>query len=201
MDTNEEGIMKRICLLIIAISIVPSSVLSQTETQPTDLIECIDQIKAWNMSESARGSLGMIAGIRLGGRILSFQKDENSGAYYNSYSGTKCYSPDRNPEEVRLEREQFQYKVDGEIIKLRPLADFNDSGFVSTSEGNQFRSLVEFGYKAAYLISAEDGDIGRICQGLIMNENTFNEMIEQYKDFLIRAKKLGVEDLPEVTID
>ena len=193
--------MKRICLLIIAITIVPSFVFSQTETQPTDLIECINQIKAWNMSESARGSLGQIARIRLGGSILSFQKDENSGAYFNSYSGTMCYSPDRNPEEIRLEREQFQYKVDGEIIKLRPLADFNDSGFVSTSEGSQFRSLIEFGYKAAYVNSAEDGDIGRICQGLMMNEGTFNEMLEKYNDFLIRAKNLGVEDLPEVTID
>lgn len=201
MDTNMDRIMKRICLLFIAISIVPSSVLSQTETQPKDLIECIEQIKAWNMSESARGSLRHIAGIRLGGPILSFQKDEHSGAYFNSYTGTKCYSPDRDPEEVRRERELFKYQVDEEIIKLRPLADFDNSGFVSTSEGNQFRSLVEFGYKAAYVISAEEEDIDRICQGLMMNEDAFLEMLEKYKDFLIRTKKIGIEDLPEVTID
>lgn len=193
--------MKLISLLIIAICILPISALSQTESQPQDYIECINQIKAWKMSEYARMNIVTIAGIRLGGSILSFRKDEYSGAYLNSYSSTKCYSPDRDPEEVKREKEQYQYQVDREVVMLMPLADFDDSGFVSTSEGSEFRNQVEFGYKAAYVISAEEGKIERTCQGLMMTEETFREMLEKYKNLLARAKKLGIIDLPEVSFD
>lgn len=98
--------MKHMQFIIIVITIMLINISAQADTQLKDLIEYIDQIKEWNMSESARGSLGHIASIRLGGAILSFQKDEHSGAYYPTFSGTKCYSPDRDPEEIKLEREQ-----------------------------------------------------------------------------------------------
>jgi hypothetical protein len=195
------GIMKSACLLIIALCIVPRAAVSQTEEQPRDLLECIEQIKAWNMSESALMSLRHISGIRLGGAVLSFRKDEQSGAYFPSYSGTQCYSPDRDPEEVRIERERMQYMVDREITRLKPLADSDGSGFVSTSEGAQFRELLEFGYKAARVISAEGRDIERVCRGLQMNAETFRDTLAKYREIRRRAKGLGIEDLPEVAFD
>lgn len=193
--------MKRTYLLIIAICFLPMSVFPQTESQPKDYIECINQIKAWKMSELARMSIVTIAGIRLGGSILSFRKDENTGAYLNSYTGTKCYSPDLDPEVVKREREQYQYQVDREVTILMPLADFDDTGFVSTSEGTEFRNLVEFGYKAAYVISAEEGSIEHICQGLMIKEETFREMLVKYKNLLATAKKLGITEFPAVNVD
>lgn len=36
-----------------------------------------------------------------------------------------------------------------------------------------------------------------ICRVLMMNGNSFADMLEKYRDSLVRAKKLGIEDLPE----
>jgi hypothetical protein len=44
------------------------------------------------------------------------------------------------------------------------------SGFVTTQEAGQFRQLVEFGYKMAYLSTQEHGDMQAICKGMGMPE-------------------------------
>ena len=142
-----------------------------------------------------------IAGIRLGGTILSFNKDETSGGYFRSYTGTKCHSPDRNPEDVRLERERYKYQVEGEILKLRPLADLDGSGFVGSDEGSRFRNLVEFGYWASHVIEAEEGDIDHVCKGLMMSRDSFDETLDDYRELMAKAKKLGTEDLPQLDLD
>lgn len=193
--------MRPLGLFIVAMCIVAAPALTQTETPPKDQIECIDQIKAWKMSENARQSISTIAGIRLGVTILGFNKDETSGAYFKSYTGTKCYSPDRNPEDVKLEREQYKYQVEEEILELRPLADFDGSGFVGTDEGSRFRNLIEFGYWASHVIEGEEGDIDRVCKGLMMSRETFDENLGDYKELRIKAKELGIEDLPELDLD
>jgi hypothetical protein len=49
-------------------------------------------------------------------------------------------------------------QVDEEVKKLRGLADRDGSGFVSTTEGLDFRKLIEFGYLVAQV--AADGGRG-----------------------------------------
>lgn len=79
---------------------------------------------------------------------------------------------------------------------LKPLADLDNSGFISTSEETEFRALAEFGYKAAHVISAEEGDIDRIHRGLAMDEASFADMLEKYMYFIFRASELRIESFP-----
>jgi hypothetical protein len=193
--------MKNICALFFIMMVLADSAASQPEEPRSDLIEYIDQIKAWGMTEAARASIGMIADYRIGGATLSFHKDEKTGEYFIAIRGTKCFSPDRDPEQVERERERHEYQRDCEIIKLRPLADADGSGFVTTSEGKRFRSLVEFGYKAAHVISMEGADTEGCLQGLMMSEDEFREILAKYGELSIRAEKAGIEGFPEVPSD
>jgi hypothetical protein len=198
--------MKRIFICGVAVLALAAVAAAQDRQDPKDLAECVEQIRARGMSEVAYSHLGTVAGMRVGGSSWAFKKDETSGAYWTSYTSNRCRLPNEDPAEAERERMQFQYKLDTEVSRLRPLADADGSGFVSTAEGLAFRKLCEFGYKAAFVASEEQGDMERILAGLQIDlggtdPEALAAKLKEYEELRQRAAQGGVADLPEVALD
>lgn len=189
-------------MLVLALAAGASA---QGSGDPKDMAECIEQIRARGMSEGAWGAVAMIAGMRVGGSSMEFGKDESSGIYFTSFTGKRCALPNEDPAEAQRERMQYQYRLDAEISRLKPLADADGSGFVGTEEGMAFRKLCEFGYKASFVAKQENGDREKICRGLQADLGSaelevFEAKLKEYEALRQQAAGSGITDLPEVAL-
>ena len=178
---------------------------AQTPDQPADMKECLDKIISLGMSEVAYQCIAHVAGMRIGGSSWLFKKDETSGIYWNSYAGNRCNKPDQDPEQAEREKIAFEYKLDKEISRLKCLADSDGSGFISSDEGYQFRRLMEFGYKAAFVASSEEGDKQKVSLGLKVelggsDISLLDEKLKEYSALREKAEKNDIADLPEVVL-
>jgi len=150
--------MKRkqfLLLIVIATPGLSCGQLSGSRTDPPDFRAYVAEVRKLGMTESAKGSLNVVASIRTGGMLLTFAKDEVTGSYDRSYQSTACPVPGTDPEILRRWQAEVQKRVDDDLDILRKHADRDASGFVSTVEGQEFLDLVEFGYLAAHIVEAE----------------------------------------------
>jgi len=178
---------------------VPAIVAAEDPRDKDDFTTYVDQIRKWGMTENARMSIGMIASIEAGATLLSFQKDDSSGAYFPRYMSASCPKPDMSESEREEWRDELEAKVAPFIGKMRPIADTNNSGFVTTEEGREFRAVVEFGYQASHIVNKEGHDMKKICAGLSMNEERARERAKQYRKLLAEARAAGL-DLPDLDL-
>lgn len=197
--------MRTIAAMILVFVCAAGSGSAQEKADPKDLTECIEQIRARGMSEGAYGAIAVIAGVRAGGASMEFRKDEVSGMYWTSFTGNRCALPNADPAEAERERMRYRYTLDTEVSLLRPLADADGSGFVSTEEGLAFRRLCEFGYKAAFVAAEEEGDRDAVITGLQVDlggtrPEVFESRLKEYEAFREKAEALGVGGLPEVVL-
>jgi len=151
------------------------------------------------MTENARASIGLMASIEAGTMLLSFQKDDSSGAFWPRYMSASCPKPEMSETERQELRDELEAKIAPCMEKMRPIADTNNSGFVTTEEGAEFREIVEFGYKASHVVNEEGHDMERICAGLSMKEERVRERAKQYKTLLAKARAAGL-DLPDLDL-
>ncbi len=172
---------------------------AEDPTDSNDFMVYVEQIRRWGMTENARMSIRMIASIEAGTTILSFQKDDSSGAYWTRYMSASCPKPDMSKTERQELRDELDAKITPLIEKMRPIADMDNSGFVTTEEAAQFRAIVEFGYRAFHVLTEEGHDIKKICAGLSMNEEQIRESAKQYEEVLVKARAAGL-DFPDVDI-
>jgi hypothetical protein len=147
----------------------------------------------------------MIAGMRCGGSNWIYEQDAATGAYWSSFVGSRCKSPIQDSVQAETEEMEYRYKLEKEILGLKSLADTDNSGFVSTAEGFEFRSLIEFGYKAAFVAEEEKGDLQAIVVGLQVelrggDSSILYKKLLQYNALKKEAEKKGISDLPTVAI-
>jgi hypothetical protein len=95
--------------------------------------------------------------------------------------------------------DEHDAKITPFIEKIRPIADMNNSGFITTEEGSQFRTIVEFGYRASHVLAEEGHDIKKFCAGMSMNEEQVRDLIKQYEKVLVKARVAGL-NFPDVDI-
>lgn len=108
-----------------------------------------EQIREWGMTEGAWQSLKFIAAIRTGGAVLQVRRDPDSGGLGRSYMTTTCPLPGADPASARAWTDSIEAVTEEDVRALRPYADEDESGFVSTAEGAALRDLLEAGYVAA----------------------------------------------------
>jgi hypothetical protein len=185
--------------LFLIVMLIPAVLVAQDPRDSDDFTAYVEQIRKWGMTEDARGSIRMIASVEAGTTLLSYQKDDSSGAYWTRYTSTSCPKPDMSETERQELRDELEARIAPLMEKLRPVADMDNSGFVTTEEGAQFRAIVEFGYKASHVLTEEDRDLKKTCAGLSMNEDRFREQVKQYKELLVKAWAAGLE-LPDLEI-
>ena len=133
------------------------------EDMPADLRAYLEEIKAAGMTEDAAASLRTVASIEVGVTILEIQTDEAGKVSGRGFSARFCPRPGMSEEaraQLKKEIDAMEEKVKSEIARLRPLADRDGSGFVSSEEGHRFRKLYEMG-RSLLVVTADglrDGD-------------------------------------------
>lgn len=153
------------------------------EDLPADLRAYLEEIKAAGMTENAAGSLRMVAAIEAGESLLDIQTDETGKVTGRGYSARFCPRPGMSEEaraELRKQMEEVNAKVEREVERLKPLADRDGSGFVSSEEGMRFRRLYELG-KSVLVVTA-DGlrDSKQVAERLQMPLETLQQDLAAY---------------------
>jgi hypothetical protein len=172
--------MIRRSILVVAIL----SGIGCSEPAPHDLAAYIDEIRAMGMTESARGSIQMIAGIKAGTTLLTFPRDEITGTYGSSYMSTACPAPGVDPEDWQAIQNERAQKVAAESEVLKPLVDTDGSGFISTTEGEAFRRIMEFGAKAAFVLEDLDHEMPAVYKAMAVDEEEFERTATQYNRYI-----------------
>ncbi len=166
-------------------------------TDPPEMREYVARIRESKMSESAHSVLAGIAGIRLGQTKLSFLRDDESGAYFTSFQSMMCPRPDADTALLRAANEETSRLRDVDITKMRPLADMDSSGFVTTEEANEFRSLFEFGLQLRTVTQNEGGDTVRICKGVRLSLDKLRDKKHRFSRLVEQARRLGIEGITD----
>jgi hypothetical protein len=86
------------------------------------------------------------------------------------------------------------------VDQLKPFADADDSGFVTTEEAADFRWLVEYGYLVAQVIRDEGPSIDFVARASGKDLGDAERRVEEYKALARRITEAGVTDLPDVTV-
>ena len=167
---------------------------------PPDFRQYVESIRRARMTESAQDELRAVASIRIGHASVSFPKDPDSGSYASSYRSNTCPNPNATPEEQGAFRDRARAEEMKEVAQLIPLADADSSGFVSTEEARDFRSLYEFGLKVSYVIGQEGGDPAAVAKGMGMSRDALMQWVSAYKPFAQSLKRLGGQAPPEVRL-
>lgn len=157
---------------------------------PPDLLDYIAKIRESGMSEGAEGSLRSIASIRAGATILKYRKDDRSGRYWASYSSTACPLPGADPAKVAEWQATLRAKTSAEMDRLKPLADRDSSGFVSSEEAWELRELFEFGILAVQVQEAEGPGIQKLATASGLKSEDAESRLASYR---VLAKKMPDE--------
>ena len=166
------------------------------EEMPADLKAYIEEIKAAGMTEDAAGSIRMVAAIETGSTILEIKTDDKGKVSGHHYTTALCPKPGMSEEaraELRRQMDAMQAKVKSEMERLKPLADRDGSGFVSSEEGARFRDLYEMG--RGVLVVTADG----LRDGGEVAERLQTPVDKLQKDLASYAEIKGFAPLPALT--
>jgi hypothetical protein len=180
--------------------ILSLSLPAQEDGMPADLAAYMQEIRDSGMTEDARGAISMVAGILVGETTLSFPKDEKSGQYGNSYSSAFCLKPGLPQSEIARIRQEAAQKKAPVIARLKVIADSDCSGFVSSKEGRELRSVVEFGLKLAFLLKNEGPDVAKLQKLLHISPEAFSAKVTAYCRVVAQLSDLPSVHAPSIPI-
>ena len=161
----------------------------------SELDRYIQNIRNDRMTEDAKLTMETISSIRTGHTTLTFVKDSTSGTYGTSYGSTFCPRPGTDSSENLKISKQIDADVNADIKKIRPLADFDNSGFITTDEANRFRRVIEFGLLANFVAKKGEPE-SIVVRSFGIPKDRLRKMIEDYKNMVRNARNLGVIDIP-----
>ena len=181
--------------LFVAVLLLVLPAASRAE-DPADLADYLAGIREAGMSENARSSLLMVAMSRLGHQLITFTPGDE-GLYFPSYESTTCPLRDGDPVAIQAWQDELEAARDADIEHLRPLADLDGSGFVSSAEGREFRTLYEFGLLATQL--ADEGRVSypELARASGLSEAEARTRLSAYLDLLERDRGDGETLFPE----
>jgi hypothetical protein len=84
--------------------------------------------------------------------------------------------------------------------KLRPFADADASGFVTTKEGNDFRFLLEFGYLAEQAMREHGATLESVALAAGTEPAATDTRLRDYAALRNRVAQAGIDGLPEVAL-
>jgi hypothetical protein len=167
---------------------------------PPELADYLEKIRASGMSEGAESSLRMIASLRIGQTLLTFEKEAETGLYGRTYTSGTCPRPGMTPEQLEALKKTTLESSQKEMDRLKPLADLDHSGFITTEEGARFRSIVEFGIEAAYICQHEPCTPASVSHALGIAKPAFSDLLSRYQDVRRRATELHIAGFAPVPL-
>ncbi len=159
---------------------VTAFAFSCSKQEEKDIDKYIASIRKAGMSEGAQAHLRMTASIITGVRIISFPKDDVTGRYGISYKPPFRPGPETDSEELKRFENEYKEKINIEIEKLKSHADFDHSGFISTEEARNFRTLLESGYKVNFVLEDKGKDIIETAKALEITADELKKLTEEY---------------------
>lgn len=180
----------------LALTLLGAGSVFAGEEMPADLQAYLEEIKAAGMTEDAASSLRSVAAIEVGASLLEITTDDAGTITGRRYTAAFCPRPGMSEEaraELRKKMEEMEAKVESEMARLKPLADLDGSGFVSSEEGYRLRRLYELG--RSVLVVTADGlrDGGQVAERLQMPAEKLQEELAIY------AGIKGFASLPALT--
>ena len=173
---------------------------STARGEPPDFQAYMLEVRKLGMTESASGDLSMVANIRTGGLLLTFPKDEITGAHGASYQSTACPVPGADARITRQWQAELQMRAELDMEILRKHADRDGSGFISTAEGSEFRKLVEFGYLAAQIVESDAASTTEVARAARLSVEQVEARVAQYNALARRLNESSQFKIPLVDL-
>lgn len=163
----------------------------------SELEQYLAERRAAAMTEGAERSIRSVASI-LGGETIFLVEKSEDGSFERSYSTALCLRPGAaSPEQQKLKAE-IEQRVAAEFERLKAVADFDASGFVTGQEGSRLRDVVEFGLVLEQL-PAEDLSTPRsVAKALHRDEAWVSAMAAAYHQLRLGLRATKGTELPEV---
>ncbi len=185
--------------MLLALAVLATS-CSRSPKGKSDLDAYIEEIRASGMSEMAKNSVGMIASVCDGTRLLEYLPDPASGRYFPKYTNTTCSIPDAGTRSGERPKEVRETESDRLVKELKRLADEDDSGFVTTKEAVELRSLIEYGYLAAQVSKDDGASLETIARASGKDVRDAGVQLAKYKKSAQELREAGVAELPLITL-
>jgi hypothetical protein len=138
--------------------------------------------------------LTQIAELRTGVTVLSYEKDNMTGKYFPSYSSSVC--PIRGATRLQALFAAGKRDIEPELLRLRTVADADNSGFVSSDEARRFAEMVEFGVRLDYFATNVGDSADRLARVMGMRTEELRSRVRKYADFVAAAKQRAVVFVP-----
>ncbi len=155
-----------------------------------ELTKYLESIRTSGMSEGAQTSIRAVAALRTKQTLLTFEKDAESGFYSREYRSGACPIKGATPQQLDAWRKKLVAGTQPEVNRLRALADLDQSGFVTTEEGERFRSTYELGMEVSYICQHEPCTLKSVSQALGVSPSALSDSLKTYRDLCERAAKL-----------
>lgn len=165
-----------------------------------ELSEYLEAIRASGMSEGAQTSIRNVATLRTKQTLLTFEKDAESGHYGRVYRSGACPIPGATPQQLEAWKKQMLARAQPEVNRLRPLADLDQSGFVTTEEGGRFRATYELGMEVSYICQHEPCTLKSVSQAMGTTPSALSDSLRDYRTLCDRAAKLHIPGLAPVPL-
>ncbi len=175
---------------------------SKSSSDPTDLVRYCQEARSSGMSERAHDSLSMIAKLEVRTIILTAQRDPTTSTYFWNYLNTACPSSSPSVGQVESWNAQQVARENEVVALLKRAADSDDSGFVSSEEGNKFRATLELGLRAALILEdCPNCTRDQLASALGVTAEDLTEKLAVYDTVRSRAPKGALSTFSSVPID
>lgn len=185
--------------IILAFACVGGLLCGSAQAQdPPDLESYIAKIREQGITESGKNQIMTVASIRLGQSLLTFDEDPQTGRYVPTFRSTTCPVPGADPAKTAQLQAELAAARDAEFNALKPLADADGSGFVSSEEGAAFRTVFELGSLARCVVDHRGYSKAAICRASGLDEATVDARLSMLDELGKRAAAAGLKPFPAV---
>lgn len=188
-------------MFMVTLGLVAWAVTADTQEKGgSDLESYLEEIRLSGISEMGRADVATIANICAGATLLEYRKDDASGRYWPGYMSATCPKPDADPPQIEMWKKLRRSDADVLVDKLKPYADADGSGFVTTKEAGEFRRLVEFGYLVAQVNRSEGTSVKVITNASGYSPDEVAQKAKAYANLAGRIHDAGVTELPAISL-
>ena len=187
-------------LLLCALALCTTIIAPATAGDGADLTAYIESIRAAGMSETAQSQLRSVASIVCAASILKYIEDKDSGQYWPSYTSATCPNPNADAPELTKWKQVKKDESAETAQKLKPFADADGSGFVTTQEGSDFRYLIEFGFLADQVTHEQQAGLDAIARASGTDLAAAEKRVRDYAAISKRIADAGIGGLPQLNV-
>jgi hypothetical protein len=152
------------------------------------------------MSEGAHTALQSVAALITQKTLLTYEKDERTGRYDRTYRSAACPLPNATEKQLDEWKKGLSQSADQEIKNFKTMADFDNSGFINTAEGNRFRRIYETGIESAYLCRLEPCTLAHLSNATGMQASSLLDLLKPYDKIQRRATSRHLRGFPRVPL-